>query len=741
MRSALLTLFIIITTSFTVLAEGGALWREIQANEVNTEGKQQLFPSIFKIYQTDPNSLQYQLRSIPDNADSKRTIVLPMPDGKMRTFIVWQAHIMDVAMELKYPMIKTYTAYAIDDPRVTAKIDQTVRGFHAMIFESGNISFIDPYSDVNDGYYICYYKKDYKRADSELMACAVNDDARVNKLQMPDVNTSNLRVVNGNVLRKFRLALACTGEYAQAVGGTIPTKASVLSAMVTTLNRVNGVYERELAITMQLVSNEDTLIFLTAGAYSNNNVFALIAQNQDTTDRRIGNLNYDLGHVFSTGGGGYSQIGCTCYPTKKAQSETGSMSPVGDAYDIDYVAHEIGHEFGADHSFNDNTNGFCAGNAAFEQAYEPGSGSTIMCYAGICDGDNIQAHSDAYFHAVSLKVINDFITIPYITTCAQVSNSGNKPVGIPAFAQDYNIPYLTPFEITAPLAIDSVADTLTTYCWEEWDRGSFGQTFDNTSATGPIFRSFVPDTSRTRVFPKLSSIVNNNLNYLGEKVPEVARKLTFKLTVRDIYNGIGCIHIPDDSILLNVINTGAAFKVTEPDAAITWKAKSTSLVTWDVAQTNTAPINCDSVLIYLSVDGGYTYPYFLGKTLNNGSATVQVPDAVTTAGRIKVKSVNNVFFDISNTNFTIDSVAVSVNDLVLYPVPTGKATGYVLYGRIGNIDPYDFMVCNAIGQMVLNGQATRSLTLNLSGLSPGVYYIKLRNQITNTSIVKPFVVR
>ncbi len=734
MKKNLITLLLILFSAHSLFAENNSLWQRVDAKYVTSKGTQLLFPSNYLVYSLNIDWLEHQLYSLPYNADKGQLISLPLPDGSFRNFMVWQTHIMESELEAKYPVIKTFTAYAIDDPRVTAKIDYTPRGFHAMIFEPGNVSFIDPYSDLNDGYYLCYYKKDYKRTDGKYMRCGVNDDIRANKFNGATSSTANMRLVNGNVLRTFRMALACTGEYAQAVAGATPTKANVLSAMVTSINRVNGVYERELAITMKLVNNEDTLIFLVPGAYSNNDYSALIAQNQDTIDHRIGSANYDIGHVFSTGGGGFSQLGCVCIPGKKAQSETGALNPVGDAFDIDYVVHEIGHEFNADHSFNDNSSGLCAGNANFEQSYEPGSGSTIMCYAGICTGDNIQPHSDDYFHTISLQIIKEFITIPFIAACPVSSPSGNKPVSLPSFSASYNIPYLTPFELTAPNASDSVGDTLNTYCWEEWDLGDYGKSFANTYLHGPIFRSFSPTTSMTRVFPRISALLHDTTNYLGEKVPDSARMLNFKLTVRDIYQGIGCLNIPDDSIQLHVINTGSGFTVTSPNAAENWYWNSVQLITWNIAGTDMAPINCDSVDIFLSVDSGYTYPLLLrSKAPNTGIAYVTVPEVITDRARIKVKGAGNVFFNINHADITINSG----ESAALFPVPTKD----VLNIRMYNHDPQQLNVYNAIGQSIYKGECTSQCSINVAAWSRGVYYLKMWNTKTNSSSVKPFVVR
>jgi hypothetical protein len=732
-------LIILLLCGFTDLSRAvtySTVWQKADARHVPTEGRQILFPVSYDVYSLNTLYFKNLLFSLPDDPSKAVIIQLPTPDGSLRDFRVWETHIMQTELEARYSDIRTFTATLVDDPRVTAKLDYTLKGFHAMIFDNDGTYFIDPYSNVNDGYYLVYYKKDYNRAIGQRMVCEVGDRQRV--VRQMQHEEKSMRLVSGNVLRKYKIAIGCTGEYAMAVGGSSPTKAVVLSAIVTTLNRVNGIYERELAVTMQLVNSEDTVIFLTTGAYTNNDIFSLLTQNQDTLDRRIGSSNYDLGHVFSTGGGGYAQIGAACDPIWKGQGTSGAASPVGDAFDVDYVAHEIGHEFGAYHTFNDNNEGSCSGNAELSQAYEPGSGTTIMAYAGICDNDNIQPHSDAYFHASSLMVMQEYI-VDYANLCAITTSSGNKPAAVPAFSATYTVPYLTPFELTAPQTADSVADTLNTYCWEEWDLGDFGQTFANTGIHGPIFRSFYPDTSRTRVFPTLRALLNDTTNYFGEKLPEATRTLKFKLSVRDILNGVGCVNFTDDSIQLDVVNTGQAFKVTSPDTNNDWKANSSAIVTWNVAGTNIAPINCDSVVISLSVDGGWTYPYMLAKVSNIGSATVQVPNLVANKARVKVKGAGNVFFDVSDKNFSIDTIMYTA-DIILYPVPAGHSSDNFLYLKMNDKDNYSVRIYNMLGQMIHAEEGAQQFSINTAGWSSGMYFIRIKNNNNNRLTIRKFLV-
>lgn len=618
-----------------------------------------------------------------------------------------------------------------------------------MVYDGANTYFIDPYSNVNDGFYMSYYKRDYVKPLNQRMVCesddaqaeeeaimssvAENEQMQVGTPSAPVLPGINYKVLNGNEHRTYRLAMACTYEYSVAVDGPTPTVAGVLSAIVTSVNRVVGVYELEMAITLELVANTDDLIWITSGdPYNNSNGSSMLSVNNTQCNNIIGSANYDIGHVFSTGGGGIASLGSIC-GNGKGQGVTGSPNPQGDPFDIDYVAHEMGHQFGGPHTFNSPT-GSCSGNRSGSNAYEPGSGSTIMAYAGICGSDNLQAHSDAYFHANSLQRIYNTITQSSKNNCPVKVLTGNASPGLAPFTATYSIPISTPFELQAPQAVDSLAtDTLMTYCWEQWDRSSSSLTWTNSMATGPIFRSFLPTESRWRVFPAIQKVVTNVSSYLGEKLPTSARTLTFRLTSRGVYNGLGVTHFSDDSIKLNVINTTTPFVVTIPNTNVTWLGGSTQTVTWDVSQTNAAPISCANVDIYLSVDGGYTYPYIVAAGMtNNGSASVTIPNvANTTTARIKVKGAGNVFFDISNMNFKIDNdpslppanpnsvqqVAAQDPSIKVFPVPAQDVL------NISSDEAMSVSIYNVVGQSVYTGNLQSDMQVNIKDWAKGVYYI------------------
>jgi hypothetical protein len=744
-----------------------SIWTELDPYHVPSKEGPIMHPLKYSVYSLNVSYLRTQLFVLSSDPSQAQVIELPTPAGDFREFKVWEVPMMSETLGTKYPGIRTFTAEAIDDRRVTAKLDFTEYGFHAMVFDGHNTFLIDPYNRLNDGYYMCHYKRDEYKPFNERMVCMFHQDGedeitpppiRMEETPLPGLAA---RIATGYQLRTYRLALACSHQYAiAATGNATPSKAQTLSAMTTSMNRINGVYEREFSIHMNFVANEDTLIFVVAAGdpygADNGNPSNLLTDNQTTCTSLIGSANYDFGHVFTTAGGGLSSLGCVCKNNSKAQSETGGSNPVGDGFDIDYVAHEMGHAFGANHTFNNGINGSCSNNNAHQAtAYEPGSGSTIMAYAGICSPDDIQPHSDDYFHAASLQEIYNYSIIGTGNGCAVQTPTNNKPVGLANFSANYTIPYKTPFELVAPLAVDSVADTLTTYCWEEWNKGDFKKALNNTYFSGPIFRSFSPVESQTRICPRIDSVLKGSLSYVsvenkkGEKAPDTARFLTFKLTVRDIYNGNGCFLFPDDTIHLDAVSTGATnnyqgFKVTSPSTAVTWQGLSVQNITWNVVGTDAAPVSCDSVDIYLSVDGGYTWPYSLGRFVNNGSAAVTLPNpaSTVTTSRIKVKGAGNVFFNVNGVNFTI-AHATSVQQLALnddikvYPVPAGDQV------HISTLIPhtFDLNISNTLGQQVWIGEMNDHADIRVASWAKGVYYIRFTDKTNGQQLTKQIVVK
>ena len=654
-------------------------------------------PTHYTTYRLDETPLRIQMFGLSTDPRSGMIIALPMPDGTFRNFRVWQAPMMPDELAAQFPDLKTFTGEAVDDGRITAKLDFTLFGFHAMIFETDKTAFIDPYDHYHDGYYFAHYKKDEVRTYSQLMKCEVHspdEDGPASGQQM-DILQGHLpsldhqshhneqRTLNGWNLKTYRLALSADSFYCRAATGIVlPTIAQALSAMTTSMNRINGVYNREFSVQMNFVTNETLLIWGCAGHTNGNDPFAAIdnnggaclTQNQTTATAIIGSANFDVGHVFTTGGGGISSLGVVCNNSQKAQSCTGSPTPVGDGFDIDYVAHEMGHEFGSNHTFNNNADGSCNGNAVSTCAYEPGSGGTIMDYAGICNPDDLQMHSDPYFSASSLVQIVTKLNGSE-NACAVITSTGNHVDTLPHFTASYSIPYKTPFELIGPTSIDSITtDTAKTYQWLQWNLGDFGKRLNQTFFKGPIFRSFDPVYTTTRIFPNINMVLSGVLSNAGteaaegEKAPDTARFLTFKYVARGVISGYGCFHFPDDTVHLDAVQTPtkAGFKVTsQGTTGIVYTGGTTQTITWNVVGTDVAPVSAANVDIYMSTDGGYTWPYTIGTFPNTGTASVTIPNPAssTTTARIKVKGSGNVFFNINSNNFTVNSTVVTTSPI------------------------------------------------------------------------------
>lgn len=568
-------------------------------------------------------------------------IELPSPDGKLSKFYVTEYSMMESGLAAMYPEIKTYSVKGIDDPYAVGKIDLTSFGFHGMVLTPNGDYFINPLSLDNTENYISFYKSDYSGYRS--FECLVTEISNNSDF----INNYN-SVMTGQQLRTYRLACAATGEYTAFFGGTV---AQGQAAIVTSMNRVNGIYERDLSVRMTLVANNSSIVYTNSATdpYTNGNGSTMLGQNQTNCDAVIGTANYDIGHVFSTGGGGVAGLGVVCVSGNKARGVTGSTSPVGDPYDIDYVAHEMGHQFSGNHSFNGNTGSCSGGNRNASTAWEPGSASTIMGYAGICSPQDLQPNSDALFHSGNVSEITSYTQSGNGNSCPVTTNTGNTPPTVTVPAGGFTIPISTPFELTGS-ATDAETPGSLTYIWEEMDLGAAGAP---TAPVGnaPIFRSFTPVVSPTRTFPKLSDLLNNS-STIGEILPTYTRTLSFRLTARDNNAGGGGINF--NSISFNVNSAAGPFLVTQPNTNVSWNSGIPQTVTWNVANTTASPVSCALVNIKLSTDGGNTYPVTLiSNTANDGSQSVVMPGVNTTLARIKVESVGNVFFDISNVNFTI----------------------------------------------------------------------------------------
>lgn len=608
-------------------------------------------------------------------------ISIPTPDGEMERFKVWEAPIMEAGLARKFKGIKTYAGESLDNPTATIRFDVTSQGFHAQVIgaEQGTY-YIDPMYVGKTTYFASYWRTDALRTEANLAydLHLGEDDHEHEEGEEHEMEggllggatlssiTEPQEISYGEVRRTYRLAVAATGEYTAAVGGG--TVAGGQAAIVTAINRVVGVYERELNISMVLVANNSSLVYTNASTdpYNTNSPSGMLTQNQNTINSVIGTNNYDVGHVFYTGGGGLASLRAVGRSTK-ARGLTGLPNPVGDPFYIDYVAHELGHQFGANHTFN---TAFDTGNRNGSTAFEPGSGSTIMGYAGLEGSDDLQSNSDPYFHSASIDEIRDYVTSTTIANDAggvmddvgtKTSTQNNAPTV--SAGSSYVIPASTPFVLTAT-ASDPDQNATLTYDWQQRDLGAATNLNSADNGSSPLFRAYSPTQSPSRSLPRLSTVLSGSNNTPGpsgatypvERLPTMARSaFKWRVIVRD---GLGGVATSD--VTLSVVATGSGFAVTAPNSAVSWGSTTAQTVMWNVAGTTGSGINTANVKISLSTDGGNTFPYVLAEsTPNDGSQVVTIPlfTSAISQARVKVEAIGNIFYDIGNTNFSIPAYA------------------------------------------------------------------------------------
>ena len=590
----------------------------------------------------------------------------------------------------QFPNIKTYRGQGIDQPAASIRLDYTEHGFHAQVLSPDGKYYIDPYFHLQTDLYMSYYKRDlivdvenanfseavysdtgdllYSHERHDLDGADEHHDdephaepfpAKIQLGEIPDDNVSpgsnppSLAPPFGTQLRTYQTAVAATGEYTQFWGGTV---SAGLSAIVTAINRVTGIYETDVAVRLELVPNNHLLVY-TNGAtdpYTNNNGFTMLGQNQTTVDAVIGNANYDVGHVFSTGGGGVAYLGVIGQTGAKAGGVTGLPSPVGDAFYVDYVAHEFGHQFGANHTFNGDSSNCSGGNRNGSTAYEPGSGSTIMGYSGICGNDNLQFFADAMFHSASIDEIRTEVTTGTGQSSATITNTGNT-IPVVSAGANYIIPDQTPFELTAT-GSDANGNSSLTYSWEQRDLGPQRDVNASDNGSSPIFRTWAPTSDPTRVFPRMVNVLNGT-TVVGEQYPTTNwNTMDFRVVLRD--NAVGGGGVVSDDMTVRVVNSGTGFDVTSQSSTTTWTGLSNQTITWNVSGTNSGLINTPNVDILFSLDG-YNYDIVLATGVpNDGSQSIVVPNVDTTTGRVKVKGSGNVFFDVNRANIRVNSIVI-----------------------------------------------------------------------------------
>ena len=614
------------------------------SNKTNFLVEHDLFTIDLKTLNKDLNS------NSQSRQKSALRIKIPTSSSTFEEFNVVESSIMHPDLQKKYPSIRTYKGVGITDPTATIRFSIGPLGLHALS-SSGNRStlYIEPY-DQNHDVHMVYLRNKIKDVDSDFMCAVETENKELARHQNSKTTSSN--DIDDQKLRIYRLALSCTGEYAQFFAGNgteIEQKTNVLAAMVTSINRVNEIYERDFGIRLELVANNDAVIYLNSATDPWTNEFNTTTA--ITLDDVIGVDNYDIGHNYNdTGGGNAGCLGCVCAADStsnfhKGRGWTGSGNPTGDPFYIDYVAHEMGHQFYGFHTMN-----VCS-RSGYNTEVEPGSGSSIMGYAGIC-APNVQNNSDAHFNYVNIRDIGGYIKTgfnPYYGVTVPICDVGisiqNQTPTADA-GSDYTIPTNTPFYLTGGATDPDGMETLT-YNWSQNDpeQAPQGSSPESNWTYGPLYRSLLPSTESTRYFPKLETVVGGSLSSTWEVTPSVARTLNFAFTVRDNGSGYsgddGTGQVATDEMVVTVVDTGSSFSVTSQNTPnLMWESGSTQTVTWDVAGTDANGINASEVDIVLSTDGGETFNEILAQNVpNNGTYDITVPNIPSIGCRVMVKGV------------------------------------------------------------------------------------------------------
>jgi subtilisin-like proprotein convertase family protein len=702
------------------------LWREVAQKEVAPEVltlQQRQLDTKSRYLWIDRKGLSKRVSTSQTSGDGTFLLKLPEPNGGFRDFEFQLAGTMSPGLARKFPNIQAFSGRSVGKGVATAQMELTPSGLSVQVLDANGRWMIEPLSQSDGARVVSYFSRDAKRRRNAFQCGVTAHDkhvlggggkhSRSAQLSRTAPSAKQFRS-RGSELRTYRLAVATTGEYGEYHGGTVE---GGLSAVVKVINRVNGIFNSEISVGFELVDNNDDIIFTDPDDDpfdGNDDTAVLIEESQTVIDDVIESENYDIGHTFGTAGGGLAGAG-PCNDEYKANGVTGGYE--GDAFAVDYVAHEIGHQFSMDHTFNSSASN-CIDQRSASAAFEAGSGTTIMSYSGICPPDNIpQPHlvnnlADPMFHSYSFEEAANYVE-GYGSTCGVVSATGNTNPTVDA-GPSYTIPASTPFFIEGE-GSDGDGDTVT-YSWEQRDLGPAAALDTPDDGAIPLFRARAPVTTAKRYLPQLATVVAGEMDN-AEKLPRKARSMVFALTTRDERGGRN-----SDTTDITVIAEPLAdkpFSVAEPDLGGALGRIGT--VRWNVGGTDVAPIAVQKVDLYLSTDGGKSFDSTaFATTTNDGYARVEFPAGVKTdSARIMLRGRDNIFFDVSDANFSVDADAAPTPEVPAPSNVSGTAAGDTAIdiaftpGASSGVDYYDATCVGTPRSAAFSGSAISGADFNL----------------------------
>lgn len=736
-QSLLLTLLCMMTHLATAQSTLN-FWTPISDQAIPENLDPVSLPMQYATFQLNFSGLKTALQNTPyedltSSNLSGKILSIPMPDGTTQRFDLLETSVFHPNTAANYPNIRAYKGKNLDQAGSYIRIAVSPKGVHAAIHTTDGQILIAPYAVGTASYYLTYHAR-HRQSDPSTHQCGfemdnANQESMMNSwgISEDDLVASTHSAGGPVEMRQFRMALGASGEYSESHGGTVE---SVLEDFNIVVNRLNLVFEQNLATRFVLVDGIEQLIYLDAGTDPYNdgtNGAAMLGENATNLNVLIGADNFDIGHVLTGGcSGGLGGIaggqvcdllkgaGVTCHATSDVLGTT-----------VEIMTHEVGHQLSAGHSWNG-----CPPNAqqyAPGSAWEPGSGSTIMSYSGSCGQENnVQSASDEYFHGGTIDQMSDYIR-GGIADCGEfIMTDNNFPDVSIDLVNDFYIPIRTPFELEAT-GSDMDGDEIT-YCWEQRDTGPAGD-MGMPEGSAPLFRSFPPTVDSNRIIPNIQTLVNNASN-VREILPTYSRDINFSCTVRDNNPTIG--GVSQAYVRFKATEDAGPFNVTSPNTAETFTAGQYHIVTWNVNNTDQAPVSCSTVNITMSIDGGYTYPIELANgVMNDGSHGIVMPDIETSTARIRVKAADNIFFDISNVNFSIVPAATpdyfvtpNITETLLCPSENELVIDLSTTAQSGFADNISFSIMGlpdgataSFSETEIGAGASTILTINTTDIS------------------------
>ena len=698
----------------------------------------------FELFSLDKPQFLSKIKAITNSA-RQSTIQLSIPFDKrnITTINLVDAPIIAQKLNDRYPTIQTFKVLETAQSSLQGRITWANGVFYGHLIQDEQSVFIE--NVQIEGYkntYIVYKEQDLNTSENRTLACGNN---LLNQFKedpsffyRPDTDS-----LFDRHLKVFRIAITTTEGFTNASGGTIET---ALAAIIRALTSLNVIYEKDAGIRFVLHEKNDQLIFTDSmpSPYTDSeDAFGVWYENASILDSLLGNESYDLGHVFAaecTGGvSGLAALANVCSVENKARAASCVFNGNLGTFRAT-LYHEIGHQLGANHTWSNCGVAVNEGQRSAATAVEPGGGSTIMSYGGVCGPFDIVGTAQDNLHGISIQEIESTLTSDSIG-CYQLIPTENTPPVVGIRESGFTIPISTPFELNA-IASDIDSTTLT-YSWEQFDTGAVSQ-IGFPIENAPSFRAYAPVRVSERIFPRINNIILNKPSDV-EVLPDTTRMLTFGVTVRDNDERGGSTAFSE--VVFFASAAAGPFTVLQPDSAnIEYEPADSITVRWDVANTDTAPVNCSLVDVYLSVDNGKKFNYLLVKEIpNNGETRVLLPDTTTTRARIKIKCSDNIFFDMSNNRFKITEQIISSTEeiysgpIYLFPNPTQNELTLVFPETINK--EIDLEIIDALGQIVRREKIasyTASFSIDTGDLSAGMYYLKgnVKEQIFSKRFIK-----